>query len=134
MTFYEKSAKSREATYLEFPVRRKDGSEIWVGQHVRPIITQNRIEGFQGMARDITDRVSAQADLRAERDFVSAILDTAPSLIMVLDSDRPNVVQFNRACEELSGVSMTEVADRPIWSCRSCSTKIAQRFGKAFRD
>jgi PAS domain S-box-containing protein len=114
MDFYEKAAKTRESTYLEFPVRRKDGEEIWVGQHVRPIITGGRIEGFQGMARDITDRVLAQSELRAERDFVSAILDTAPSLIMVLDA-QGHIVRFNRACEELSGVSMSDVAGRPLW-------------------
>ena len=114
MDFYEKSAKTRESTYLEFPVRKKDGEEIWIGQHVRPIITGGRIEGFQGMARDITDRVNAQSELRAERDFVSAILDTAPSLIMVLDA-QGQIVRFNRACEELSGVSMSEVAGRSFW-------------------
>jgi PAS domain S-box-containing protein len=114
MGFYEKAATSGESTYLEFPVQRKDGTEIWVGQHVRPILSGGRIEGFQGMARDITDRVSAQGELRAERDFVSAILDTAPSLVMVLDS-QGHIVRFNRACEELSGVSMAEVAGRPIW-------------------
>jgi PAS domain S-box-containing protein len=114
MTFYEKSAKTREATYLEFPVRKKDGQEIWVGQHVRPIITAGSVEGYQGMARDITDRVNAQSELRAERDFVSAILDTAPSLIMVLDADG-RVVRFNRACEELAGVSMSEVAGLSFW-------------------
>jgi len=114
MGFYEKAARTRESTYLEFPVRRKGGEEIWVGQHVRPILTGGQVEGFQGMARDITDRVNAQSDLRAERDFVSAILDTAPSLIMVLDA-RGHMVRFNRACEALSGVPMSEVAGRPIW-------------------
>lgn len=114
MSFYEKAAKTRESTYLEFPVRKKDGEEIWVGQHVRPIITAGRIEGFQGMARDITDRVIAQSELRAERDFVSAILDTAPSLIMVLDA-QGHIVRFNRACEELSGVTIAELAGRPYW-------------------
>ncbi|MFM8533249.1 MAG: PAS domain S-box protein, partial [Acidimicrobiia bacterium] len=114
MSFYEKATKTRDSTYLEFPVRRKDGQEIWVGQHVRPILTNGRLEGFQGMARDITDRVNAQAELRAERDFVSAILDTAPSLIMVLDA-RGHIVRFNRACEDLAGVSMSEVAGKPFW-------------------
>lgn len=114
MGFYEKSSRSREASYLEFPVRRKDGSEIWVGQHVRVILAGGEIEGFQGMARDITDRVNAQAELRAERDFVSAILDTAPSLIMVLDVEG-HVVRFNRACEQLSGLPMSEVAGRLLW-------------------
>ena len=114
MGFYEKAARTRESTYLEFPVRKKSGEEIWVGQHVRPILTGGQVEGFQGMARDITDRVNAQTDLRAERDFVAAILDTAPSLIMVLDA-QGRLVRFNRACEELSGVPMSEVAGRPIW-------------------
>ena len=114
MSFYEQSAKSRESTYLEFPVRKKDGTEIWVGQQVRPIITAGRIEGFQGMAREITERVSAQAELRQERDFVSAILETAPSLVMVLDS-QGCVVRFNRACEALSGMPLEEVRGRAIW-------------------
>jgi PAS domain S-box-containing protein len=65
------------------------------------------------MARDITDRVNAQSELRAERDFVSAILDTAPSLIMVLDA-QGQIVRFNRACEELSGVSMSDVAGQLV--------------------
>jgi PAS domain S-box-containing protein len=114
MDFYEKAARSSDTTYLEFPVRKKGGEEIWVGQHVRPIMTGGRIEGFQGMARDITDRVNAQSELRAERDFVSAILDTAPSLIMVLDS-QGHVVRFNRACEEISGALMADVAGQPFW-------------------
>jgi PAS domain S-box-containing protein len=114
MSFYEAAAKARESTYLEFPVRKKDGSEIWVGQHVRPIVTAGRIEGFQGMARDITDRVIAQAELRAERDFGSAILETAPSLVMVLDA-KGHLIRFNRACEELAGVSQSEIAGRPMW-------------------
>jgi PAS domain S-box-containing protein len=76
-----------------------------------------RAMGFYEKAattRESTYRVNAQADLRAERDFVSAILDTAPSLIMVLDANG-RVVRFNRACEELSGVTLDEVAGRPIW-------------------
>ena len=62
---------------------------------MRPIITAGRIEGFQGMAREITDRVIAQSELRAERDFVSAILDAAPSLIMVLDAQGRAAVDIN---------------------------------------
>ena len=114
IAFYEQSARSREASYLEFPIKRKDGTEIWVGQQVRVIMTGGQIEGFQGMTRDITDRVNAQSELRAERDFMSAILDTAPSLIMVLDASG-HVVRFNRTCEDLSGLPMGEVAGRAIW-------------------
>jgi PAS domain S-box-containing protein len=114
MAFYEKSAKARVASYLEFPVRRKDGSEIWVGQHVRVIITGGQIEGFQGMARDITDRVNAQTELRSERDFVSAILDMAPLLVTVMDQDS-RLVRFNRACEVLTGMAADQVLGKRFW-------------------
>lgn len=114
IAFYEAAARSRETTYLEFPVQTKDGRTLWVGQHVRPIVAGGRLEGFQGVARDITDRVRAQAELKAERDFVSAILDTAPVLVMVLDA-AGTVMRFNRACERLSGVPSSRVVGRPIW-------------------
>jgi PAS domain S-box-containing protein len=114
IAFYESAAKKRETTYFEFPVRTRDGREIWVGQHVRPITTGGRLDGFQGVARDITDRVSAQAELQAERDFVSAVLQTAPSLIMVLDA-QGRIVRFNLACERLSGLSSDEALGRHVW-------------------
>ncbi len=114
MAFYEKSVKAAEPSYLEFPVKRKDGTEIWVGQHVRVIMTGGQVEGFQGMARDITDRVTAQGELRSERDFVSAILDMAPVLVIVLNHDS-KLVRFNRACEQLTGLAAEEVVGKLFW-------------------
>ncbi|MEY4635809.1 MAG: hypothetical protein RJA55_1607 [Acidobacteriota bacterium] len=114
MAFYEQSARAREASYLEFPVRRKDGTEIWVGQHVRAILAAGQIEGYQGMAREITDRVNAQAELRAERDFVSAILDMAPVLVTVTDQ-ASRLVRFNRACEQLTGLAAEQVLGQRFW-------------------
>ena len=131
MAFYEKSARAQEPSYLEFPVRRKDGGEIWVGQHVRVIMTGGVIEGFQGMARDITDRVNAQTELRAERDFVSAILDTAPSLIMVLDAGG-RIARFNRACEDLSGRTSAQVLGVAIWDAPFVVDEERQRFREGF--
>ena len=115
MAFYEKSTRTPEPSYLEFPVRRKDGGEIWVGQHVRVIMTGGVTEGFQGIARDITDRVNARTELRAERDFVSAVLDMAPVLVTVLDQDS-NLVRFNRACEQLTGLPAEQVLGKPFWA------------------
>ncbi len=114
IAFYEKSVRAAEPSYLEFPVKRKDGTEIWVGQHVRAILAGGEIEGYQGMARDITDRVNAQAELRAERDFVSAILDMAPLLVTVMDQDS-RLVRFNRACELLTGMAGEQVLGKPFW-------------------
>lgn len=112
--FYEKPALAPEPSYLEFPVRRKDGRELWIGQHVRVIMTGGVTEGFQGTARDITDRVNAKTELRAERDFVSAVLDMAPVLVTVIGQDS-GLVRFNRACEQLTGLAAEQVLGKPFW-------------------
>ncbi len=56
---------------------------------------------------------SRRADqaLQKERDFVSAVLDTAGVLVIVLDRDG-RIVRFNRACERISGYSAAEVAGK----------------------
>ena len=44
---------------------------------------------------------------REERDFITTVLQTVQSLVVVLDCDG-RVVEFNRACEEMSGFTRDE--------------------------
>ncbi len=56
-TFYINQAMRRlPNTYLEFPIRARDGREAWVGQNVQLLREGRHILGFQGVARDITER------------------------------------------------------------------------------
>jgi PAS domain S-box-containing protein len=52
--------------------------------------------------------------LRRERDLIAAIVGTAGSLIMVLDR-RGRIVQFNHACERLTGYTFAEVCGKYPW-------------------
>jgi len=52
--------------------------------------------------------------LKEERDFVSAVLQTAGSLVVVTDT-QGRLVRFNRACEETTGYSFDEVRGRSVW-------------------
>ncbi len=52
--------------------------------------------------------------LRQERDLITAIVGTAGSLIVVLDR-RGRIIQFNRACERLTGYTFAEVSGKHIW-------------------
>jgi len=52
--------------------------------------------------------------LEAEKTFVSTILDTAGSLVLVLD-DRGRIVRFNRACEQTTLYSFKEVKNSFFW-------------------
>lgn len=66
------------------------------------------------LIRDITDRHRAARALREERNFISAVLDTAGALVVVLDQTG-GIVRFNRACESITGYSFAEVKGKKVW-------------------
>ncbi len=76
--------------------------------------TQTRREPKQGPRMFASDKHSRVKALQKEHHFISAVLDTIGALLVVLDKEG-RVVQFNRACEEISGYSFAEVRGRHIW-------------------
>jgi PAS domain S-box-containing protein len=67
------------------------------------------------VVRDTTDRHRAEQALAREERFISAVLDTAGALVVVLDREG-RIVRFNRACEKLTGYTRDEVVGRRIWN------------------
>jgi PAS domain S-box-containing protein len=66
---YEHQVLSKTSTtYQEFPAIATDGREIWFGQNVQLIYEDNKVVGFQALARDITAIKQAQDALRLARD------------------------------------------------------------------
>jgi PAS domain S-box-containing protein len=63
---------------------------------------------------DITERKWWEEALQKERDFTSAVLDTAGALVVVLDPEG-RIVRFNRACERLTGYPFDEVRGQHFW-------------------
>src|SRR5437660_2512438 len=64
--------KQNPSTYFELPVLAQDGSELWIGQHVQLIIENGRLEGFHAVARDITERTRAEAELQKAKGMAEA--------------------------------------------------------------
>jgi PAS domain S-box-containing protein len=71
---------------------------------------------FQDLKRE-------QQSLERERNFVSAILDTAGSLVIVLDT-HGCIVRFNGECERLTGYSACEVMGKPFWDLLSPTEQV----------
>jgi PAS domain S-box-containing protein len=72
-------------------------------------------EEIQRHAEELERRVVERTrELEEERDFSSAVMDTAGALVLVLDREG-RIVRFNRACEQLTGYSLDEVAGRYVW-------------------
>jgi two-component system, sensor histidine kinase and response regulator len=91
---------------------RKDGARLQVSLSVTTDRDDDgQVTGFLGVATDISERLRAEAAVKAERDFSAAVIDTAGSLVMVLDP-QGRIERFNRACELLTGRFEDEVRGR----------------------
>jgi PAS domain S-box-containing protein len=64
--------------------------------------------------REMAERQRVEEVLSAERNFASAVLDTASALIVVLNPEG-QIIRFNRACERLTRYSFAEVRGQCFW-------------------
>jgi len=70
--------------------------------------------------REIVERIKA---LKAERNFVSAVLDTAGALVVILNAEG-RIIRLNQTCEKTSGYTFEEVKGKPIWDVFSDPAEI----------
>jgi PAS domain S-box-containing protein len=94
--------------------RRKDGSPFWNTLRLAPIRdAQGKLTHFLGIQQDITEQVEAREALTAARDQLRAILRSAPSAILTVDS-RARITMMNDAAERLFGWPQSELKGQPI--------------------
>jgi diguanylate cyclase (GGDEF)-like protein/PAS domain S-box-containing protein len=99
---------------FETVMRHRDGHAVTV------LINTDTIDfnGLQNVlltsVRDISNLKHIEETLKQERDFSDAILDTAPSLIFVLDR-KGHVIKFNHACEKITGRSAKKMEGTTLW-------------------
>lgn len=87
---------------------------------------------IHGVAFDVSDLKRAEEQLQTERNFASAVLDTVGTLVVVMDAGG-RVVRFNRACEQTSGYTFSEVRGKPIWHLFVVPEELA-RFRQIFDE
>jgi two-component system sensor histidine kinase/response regulator len=103
-------ASTREWTFV-----RKDGERVRLSLTVTPERDAfGRVIGFLAVGADLTDRLHAETELQTERDFSTAVVDSAASLVVVLDP-HGRIERFNHACEELTGYAERELIGRHYW-------------------
>jgi PAS domain S-box-containing protein len=64
--------------------------------------------------KEVIKRRATESHLEQERDFTSTILDTAASLVIVLDPEG-RIVRFNRNCELVTGYTFDRVRHKYFW-------------------
>ena len=87
-SFYaQQVAQGIPVTYCEFPARTGEGEELWLGQNLQMVTDGEGRLGFQAVARDITERKRAEADLERERQQLRQIVAHAPVAMALLDRE-----------------------------------------------
>lgn len=98
-----------------YRVIARDGRVIWFHCEARMIRHADGRPWFiHGVAFDITDLKQTQEELQDERNVISAILDTVGALVIVLDR-AGRIVRFNRACEQMTGLTFEQARGTNIW-------------------
>ncbi|MGA1979388.1 MAG: PAS domain S-box protein [Sedimentisphaerales bacterium] len=66
---------------------------------------------LQGIFRDITDSKRAEAVIKQEKEFAESMFNTAPVIMLVLDTNT-RIVNFNPCMEKISGYKVEEVKNK----------------------
>ncbi len=101
---------------LDYQPRRLSAAEAdALAMLSRQVITRLELLGrIRQVERAARSRQRVESALTVERNFVSAVLDTAGALVAVFDT-AGRIVRFNRACELAAGYEFSILVGRYLW-------------------
>ena len=73
-------------TYSEYPILTKDGREIWIGQNTHLVVKDGLVQGFQVVARDITERRRVEEALQESEERYRALVENANDIVYRTDA------------------------------------------------
>lgn len=98
---------------FELRIKGPDGTPVWTVLSLATMKLGGEAVILGGLL-NITRRKEAEEALVKERNFISAVIDTAGALIVVADPEG-RLIRFNRACERITGYTADEVLGKPFW-------------------
>jgi len=90
------------------------------GREINYVVTKECLPGtpygkiLLGCVHDVNAHNRMEAELSRERDFISAVLEASGALVVVFDTEA-RIVQVNRAAEQVTGYSNSELKGRVLW-------------------
>lgn len=119
--------RRQATTYYEFPAIAKDGSEVWIGQNVQVLLEQDKVVGFQAVARDITERKRAEEARQESEERLRSIVQSTGDAIILMDI-QGRVAYWNNGAEKTFGYAASEMLGQPM------TRIIPQRFHEAHQQ
>jgi len=103
------AARNRESVFVH-----KSGLLYPIRWNARAVCRDGQTIATVAEVWDITKEKKAEQDLQATRNQLEAIIETAPSLIVVTDSSG-RVLMFNKACEKITGFTRAESYQKKLF-------------------
>ncbi len=104
-------------TRLEKTLIHKDGNPVVLETSGSPIFDcQGVLQGYRGIARDISERKQAEQALQASEARLQAILDSSTAVIYMMDTQNRYML-INRQYEELFHTTQAQIAGQTIDEC-----------------
>lgn len=92
-----------------YTISDRDGEPKTIRVSGVPIFdVDGNFSGYRGTATDISHLELVESELRRERDFLDAILDTVDALVVVSDP-QGKIIRHNHTCETVTGYSTNEL-------------------------
>ncbi len=80
------NGSTQQNPFLDIEITRSDGELRFVEITASPIVEDdNQIIGFRGIARDVTERIRAERELRQQNEYLATLHETALALMNRLD-------------------------------------------------
>jgi diguanylate cyclase (GGDEF)-like protein/PAS domain S-box-containing protein len=111
---FDRLLESHNLTMNENALLSKDGREVLVEWHGRPILQENDdVDFFFGVGIDITERRSTEEALRIEKAYFEQLFESAPEAVALVDNNS-NIFRVNSEFTAMFGYTLDEVSGRSI--------------------
>lgn len=115
---YRKTCKSilmkqylmkEKTTFIEYPFKSKSGKVIWFAQSNTTIIEDNKVIGFDIIARDVTEKKLAEIQLNERNEFIEMVLSNIQTGLIVSKIETEEIILTNKKFEEIFGYEKNQI-------------------------
>lgn len=97
---------------FELLMRRADGTTFWCAGNGRPLEPGVPERGLILSLMDVDARRKSEEELRRMRNYLDLVVENLPVLVSVREAESGRFVSLNRAGEQMTGLSRTQVIGR----------------------
>lgn len=111
--FVRSKADSHYQGAYEVMSLKKDGTSFPVEVHARDISYQGKLVRAAAV-RDLTERKRAEEEIKEREEFLAAIVENIPDVMIVKDAESLEIIRVNKAAEDLLGRPRKDLVGRNV--------------------